>query len=105
MREYLAKHFVRLSGEGLASQPLAELPLNHRERGFDVTALVVVTHKEVLVDLILKKEPFPDRAATPILGRRVLPKSDVRLAAVNQNKVHIRFRRIRLVGTHLADGE
>jgi DNA polymerase-4 len=58
--EHLAQHFVDHRHVGLAPHRIAELPLDHRERRFDVRLKVVVGHVLFLLELEVVDEAFLD---------------------------------------------
>jgi len=45
MAQNLAQNFIHLRGLTLAPQTFTELGFNHRERRFNIAALVIVHHK------------------------------------------------------------
>ena len=61
--EVVAKHltqcFIDLRGQGLTSEPLTKLRLDHVERGFDVAALVVVLQKRRTMQTVEMKHTCP----------------------------------------------
>lgn len=62
MAQRHAERFVGLRPEGLASQPTAELLLEHEEAAFNVIPSVIVVHEFRPVLTVEAKHPVPKRA-------------------------------------------
>ena len=59
MRQNFAKRFVNLRCSYFATQPAAELGFNHRKGWFDISSLMIMLKKFILIQTVIMKKPIP----------------------------------------------
>lgn len=100
VQQALGEHFVHLSDGGLGSHRRAKLALEHPHDGLHVGPSVVVRQELVLVEQKLAQMPRPDLALRVHDG--IYFEGDERLDAEGFEHFVVIFRRVGLVGAHLA---
>ena len=99
MAQNLAQDFIDLRRLRLASQPLAELRLNHAEHRLDVRAFVVVLFELRLVELIEVIHALPQFGLLLFVVVEIA-KRDVRNRAFNERQTAVVKTVIALVGRY-----
>lgn len=96
MTDHFAEDFVDLSNRRLRPDGRAELPLQHRERGFHVRPLVVVRQELLPVELVKVKHLAPGIAA--VLRNAASLERDIRHRADGSGGFHVPLAQIAFVG-------
>lgn len=105
MAQNLNQNFVNLRRLRLAPQAFPELALDHAERRFNVTPLVIVRHERVLIEHeeVIHLCPYVRRGRVRRL--RVRLERNVRRPAMRRDKSQVAARRVSFIAGHLLQRE